>query len=652
MCGICGCISPATLPLDVEAMRIMRDILAHRGPDGKGEETIRGEALGTRLHGWIGHRRLKVIDLTTSADQPMVNENRSVVLTYNGEIYNYRELRRELEARGFPFRSSGDTEVVLRAYEAWGDRFVDRIDGMFALAVWDEQKARLLLARDRTGKKPLYYAVAGNRFLFASEIKSLLASPWVGREPEVCRLPEFLTYGYIPYPNTFFRGITQVPPAATVVYDVEGVHPPEEYWTPLRSASSVPPTRFAHGQIAKLVAQAVERRLVSDVPLGALLSGGIDSSIVVGLMQRAAPEPVHTFSIGFPEEPSFDERPYAQAVAKHFGTRHTEFAVDVDAVSLLDRILWHHDQPFADSSAIPTYLVSKLARDRVTVVLNGDGGDEVFGGYDRFAAARLAGYVPAFLAQAARYATRLLPLDHGYYSVQRRARRFLELAREPVKERYHSWIAVANDEILQELLTDSLRELFDPQDVRAAMEIHYRRARHLPTLDQILYTNFRTYLPDDLAVKMDRMSMASSLEARSPFLDTAVVEYVARLPARVKIGLRHLKPILRQSFFELLPPSIWERRKHGFGVPVGTWFRTTELATVFEDEVLSADARTGLLLHRPTVSRLWSEHRAGEQEHGSRLWTLLTLERWLRSLERPVTTNPPADRLGATLTTR
>lgn len=649
MCGICGVVGPDRGPIDLEACRAMRDVLRHRGPDGEGEAEIFGTAGSATLRGWFGHRRLKILDLSRAAHQPMANESGSVLLTYNGEVYNFRELRRELEALGASFRSTGDTEVVLRAYEAWGEACVGRLDGMFALAIWDQRAATLLLARDRVGKKPLFYSTAGGRLTFGSEIKSVTACPWVSRSIDTNRLPEYLTFGYVPHPHTLFSDIEQVPPGAVLTFGPDGLSEPRPYWDPLPQGPRLRPDRDTHEHIAGLVRSATARRMASDVPLGALLSGGIDSSIVVGLMAETATDPVHTFSIGFPEEPSFDERGAARQVAAHFRTRHTEFAVELDAVSLMDRLLWHHDQPYADSSAIPTFVVSRLAREHVKVVMNGDGGDEVFGGYDRFRAAALSRTLPASLAAAGRRAAGALPRDTGYYSLQRRAERFLELADRPLRDRYQSWIAVANRELLNDLLRPGIRDLVPDTGPEEAMTRQYESAAGLPELDQILYANFRTYLPDDLAVKMDRMTMANALEARSPFLDTALIDYMARLPARQKVGLRRLKPVLRKAFYPLLPPDIWNRKKHGFGVPMGKWFRG-DLGVMFEDEVLAADARSRELLSRSCLRRLWDEHQKGTHEHGFRLWTVLTLEHWLRSLESPQALDPPRenDLVGAT----
>jgi asparagine synthase (glutamine-hydrolysing) len=613
----------------------MRESLVHRGPDGFGELAISAPQLG--LHGWLGHQRLKVIDVSESAHQPMLGRDAAVALTYNGEVYNFRELRRELAARGHHCASSGDTEVVLRAYEEWGEAFVERLDGMFALAVWDARTGRLLLARDRTGKKPLYYCVQDGRITFGSEIKALIACPWIDAAADLDQVAEFFTFGYVPNPRTFYKGIRQVPPASLLTYSADGVPRTRRFWEALPPRIGVAADAPDPQRIARLLRAATERRMVADVPLGALLSGGIDSSLVVGLMSQATTEPVRTFSVGFADADSFDERSYARLVAERFGTRHTEFVVRPDAVALLDRLLWHHDQPFADSSAIPTYLVCQLAREHVTVVLNGDGGDEVFGGYDRFVAAALAERMPHALARLGRQALGLMPVNDGYYSVRRRLDRFTELAELSPRERYQSWIAVLNRDLLEATLTPVARAAAGGSAERS-MDDAYERAARAPMLDQILFANFVTYLPDDLAVKMDRMSMAHSLEARSPFLDTALIEYMATIPAARKVGLRRLKPLLRQSLGPLLPAEIWNRRKHGFGVPVGRWFRDGELRTVFEDEVLAPDARCAGILDPSAVGRLWSEHQGGGVEHGARLWSILTFERWLRSVAG---TEPP-----------
>jgi asparagine synthase (glutamine-hydrolysing) len=635
MCGICGVVVPSGEVLDRAALRRMCEAIAHRGPDGDGD----AESSVGPLRAWLGHRRLGILDLSERGDQPMVSADGKILMVYNGEVYNYRHLRRELEGRGHRFRSTGDTEVVLRAYEEWGDDAVARLDGMFALAVWDGRRGRLMLARDRTGKKPLFYALRGSSLAFGSEIKSVLLAPFVERRMNESRLAEYLAYGYVPHPATLYEGIEQVPPASMVTFGPDGISPPARYWD-LRDAVQrrAPPSDDWPVAIRALLREATARRLMSDVPLGALLSGGIDSSVIVGLMSELTNEPVHTFSISFPEEPTFDESSAAELVSRHFGTRHTAFAVTLDAVRLLDRLVWFHDQPFQDSSAIPTYLVSALAREHVTVALTGDGGDEVFGGYDRFKAARVPS-LPRPVARLARRATTVLSRGHGYGGgPRRRAERFFKLAEAPARERYQSWVEVFAADVRDELLQGRAGPAMWPMDES------YRRASTLPQLDRILFANFETYLPGDLAVKVDRMSMSHSLEVRSPFLDTALVEYLFAIPARRKVGMRHLKPLLRRAFWPMLPPEIWNRPKHGFGVPMGRWMNG-ELGRVFEDEVLAHDARIAAVIDQDTVRSLHREHLAGEQDHGAGMWSLLTLERWMRTLEAPLTAAPPPDPL-------
>jgi asparagine synthase (glutamine-hydrolysing) len=628
MCGVCGFIGPAELAVEHGVIRSMTEVLRHRGPDGLGDLQI---GAGHGLTGWLGHSRLKIIDLTEAADQPMTNEDGSVALTYNGEVYNFRELRRRLEGLGHRFRSTGDTEVVLRAYEQWGEECVRRLDGMFAFAIWDCRRGCLFLARDRTGKKPLYYTTRGGRLTFGSEIKALLQSGWVEPRLDVSAIGEYLLFGYVPDPRTIYEGIHQVPPASTISFGLDGLQGPRQYWDALPERQASRLDHDAPRKIALLLENAVRRRLIADVPLGALLSGGLDSSVVVGLMRKTSGEPVRTFSIGFPEDASYDEREYARLVARHFATIHTEFEVKVDAVALLDDLVWHHDQPFADSSAIPTYLVCKLAREHVTVALNGDGGDEVFSGYERFWALRVSEWLPKSAARGASRMTAALPLGNGYYDLRRRVARFLAAADRPPADRYQAWISVMSIDLIEELLARQSEEASINGDLAGAAREHHRAARHLSALDQAMYVNFKTYLPGDLSVKMDRMSMANSLETRSPFLDTALIEYMARIPARYKVGLLHSKPLLRAAFEQMLPPQIWKRRKHGFGVPMDRWF-DHDLGAIFEDEVLAAGARCADYVRGDVLDRLWREHRSGRRSHGARLWAILTFERWLRRM--------------------
>jgi asparagine synthase (glutamine-hydrolysing) len=615
----------------------MSATLRHRGPDGAGALAVGAEGGRSDLRGWLGHRRLRILDLTEAAHQPMLSPDHSVAVVFNGEIYNFVELRAVLDARGHRFRSTGDTEVLLAAYLEWGAECVSHLDGMFAFAIWDGRISRLLLARDRVGKKPLYYAERGGVLVFGSEIKALLACPWVHREPAWSKIPGLLTLGYLPSPETAYEGIEQVPPGSIVEFGLGGIGIPRRYWTPPEPVQlHVPPEQFDE-RTRELLAAAVRRRMASDVPLGALLSGGIDSSIVVGLMTRENSAPIRTFSAGFPEDATFDERSHARKVASLLGTEHTEFAISLEASALIDHLLWHHDQPYGDSSAIPTYLIARLARQHVTVVLTGDGGDEVFGGYARFQAAKLAQTIPPQLGRLARRLVRFAPSTGGYFDFRRRAERFVGRAGLPLFDQYLSWISIFNDDTLAELSTNTCDGAsFFP----AAVRQWYDAAAPLPPLDRLLYVNFMTYLPDDIAVKLDRTTMAASLEARSPFLDTAVIEHLAARPAREKVGLRQVKPLVRRAFEPLLPAEIWNRPKHGFSIPVDLWFRG-ELGEAFCDEVLAPDARTSRILDQGSLRAIWSEHISGERAHGNRLWLVLMVERWLRGCERPLALMAP-----------
>ena len=647
MCGICGYLHADGRPVDERLGERMTDLLRHRGPDGSGSLVVPPDPAAPGPTVFLGHRRLKIIDVSEAARQPLPNEDRSVWVVLNGEIYGFRALRAELEQHGHHFRSHSDTETIVHAYEQYGDDFVRRLDGMFALALWDGPRRRLLLARDRSGKKPLFHAFDGRTFTFASEIKALLACPWVACEVAVEHLGEYLTFGCVHAPGTMFRGVRSLPPGT--VLTVEGGRPgePVHYWDLKDSMvprHAAPTEAEAGGRVRELLTRAVETRLVSDVPLGALLSGGLDSTIVVGLMSRLSTTPVRTFTVGFSDDPSYDEREYAAVAARAFGTQHTEFVVRADASSLMRRLLWHHDQPYGDSSAVPTYLVSKLARQHVTVVLNGDGGDEVFGGYERFRAALMAERVPGFVEGLAGLAARALPRDDGYYGLRRRIERFVARSGEPVVDRYLDWLSLFDRETLTSLLRPEVACASAPDGVReqAATSAPGIGA---PLLDRLLYLNFTTYLPDDLHVKVDRMSMANALEQRSPMLDTALIEYVAALPPDLKVRGSRLKVLLREAFRDLVPPTLLRRRKHGFGVPVERWF-AGEMRGMAGDLLLAPDSRVRRWLDPEPLRRLLEEHVSGRRANGHRLWTLVNLELWCRMLEDGSLTQPVTEDTG------
>jgi asparagine synthase (glutamine-hydrolysing) len=624
MCGICGELtfeSGGSVRADV--LISMRDRLVHRGPDDEGLFVAPGGRAG------LGFRRLRIIDLSAAANQPMPNEDGTIRVVFNGEIYNFRELRAGLEAKGHRFRSHADTEVLVHLYEERGPAFVEAIDGMFAIALWDDRAGRLVLARDRAGKKPLFYYRDARHLVFGSEIKALFAHPDVPVRIDEATIPGFFVHGYVQHPDTLYHGVRQVDPATAVVVELDGRLAERTYWRlEFPEAPASPRISRAEGteRVRQLVTDAVARRLVSDVPLGALLSGGIDSTVVVGLMSRLTNQPVKTFSIGFEGDAAYDETAAARRIAERFGADHTEFRVRPSAVQLVDRLIWHHDGPFGDSSAIPTYLVSELTRQHVTVVLTGDGGDEVFAGYLRFAAALLAERVPRALGPLLRAGLEALPSAPNERHLFARARRFAKFMDAPLLERLDRWNSLFQDDVNEILQPDVLRAAPGAEASAAATP-----SSRLSPLNQMLAANFATYLPGDLLVKTDRCTMANSLEARCPFLDTALLEYVAGLPDAWKLDGRRTKAILRDAFSDLIPSEVDRRPKTGFGVPLDAWFRG-ELRDYARDVLLGASASLRTYLRPDAVQRLVDAHLGGGANHGQRLWVLICFERWLQQL--------------------
>jgi asparagine synthase (glutamine-hydrolysing) len=635
MCGICGWLEfnpKFRLDSNRVAAERMNATLAHRGPDDAGVVVFNNVALAMS--------RLSIIDLTTG-HQPIANEAETCWIVYNGEVYNFPDLRRELEARGHHFRTHSDTEVILHAYEEWGPACVSRLRGMFAFAIYDcrlqttdrtaplaSADGRLLLARDRVGKKPLYYYRDADRLIFASEIKAILAHPYVPRWVNRRVIPLYLVYGYVPAPATMLEGIYELPPGHTLTVQ-DGQVSIQQYWDV--TYAGVPDLHLSEQayieRLRELLEEAVRIRLVSDVPLGAFLSGGLDSTAVVGLMARLMGQPVKTFAIGFEDDPSFNELECARLAARTYGTDHHEFVVRPDAIDLLPKLVWHSDQPFADSSAIPTYLVSKLTRQHVTVALTGDGGDELFAGYERFAAARLAEVyrrTPWVMQAALAHFLRALPESTRYDSFVRRTRRFVESAALPLARRYLGWVGIFHDGFIRELLVNGTD--IDPVD---HFKTYFDQVQDVDSIGQLLYVNTKSYLPGDLLVKTDRMTMANSLEARCPFLDQELLEFAARIPSDLKLKRLTTKHILRRALEGLVPREIIHRRKHGFGVPVGHWFRTS-LQDYVRKVLLSGQALRRGYFKEETLRRLLEEHQNGRRDHGHRLWALLTFEMWHR----------------------
>lgn len=624
MCGIAGIASIAGQP-EVESLEAMTAALAHRGPDGAGVWSD-----GTC---GLGHRRLAIIDLSEAGRQPMPNDDESILVTFNGEIYNFHELRDQLERDGRPFRTRTDTEVIIRAYERWGKDAVRRLRGMFAFAIWDRRKRALVLARDRVGKKPLFYTVQGSRVLFASELQALLMHPDVPREVDYGAVDEYLSWGYVPGPRTALRGVRKLLPAHLLTVDLSGdalALADERYWNLAYTPKLAISEEDAARELRERLTEAVRLRMISDVPLGAFLSGGIDSSIVVGLMAQLSGRPVKTFSIGF-KEAAFNELEHAKRISRKWSTSHHEHVVEPDALAVLPMLVRHYGEPYADSSAIPTFYVSKMTREGVTVALNGDGGDESFAGYDRYLANSIAERmqrVPGSAASA-KALSRMLPDSVDPRSNMRRVRRFLDAASNPMADRYARWVSYFGEAAKRELYTGELRATLNAQRPVAWLAGLFEDASGLDPIDRAMSVDVRSYLPYDLLVKVDITSMANGLEARSPFLDHVVMELAASLPSDLKRRGRESKYLLKRAFADLLPPENVQRRKMGFGVPVGEWFRGP-LRGLLEDALLSAQARGRGLFNQRAVSALVDDHLARRSDNSFQLWALVMLELWFR----------------------
>jgi asparagine synthase (glutamine-hydrolysing) len=634
MCGIAGAVwDDVDKAVGRETLQRMIDVLRHRGPDGEGTylAEARQQQAGELSPGVaLGHRRLAIIDVACG-QQPLSNEDDTVWIVFNGEIYNFRDLRRRLEGAGHRFRTHSDTEAIVHLYEEDGPEFVKQLNGMFAIALWDAKRRQLILARDRLGKKPLVYRHEPGRLTFASELKSLLEVPGVPREIDPQALDEYLTYQYVPHPRTIFRGIAKLPPGHYAVYR-EGRLDVQPYWQPDFNLEEPRPAAEYVEELRTLLTSAVELRLQSEVPLGAFLSGGIDSTIIVGLMSRLSGEPVRTFSIGFPVK-EFDETHYAREAAQRFGTIHEEFQVRPDAMEVLPRLVWHYDEPFADSSAVPTWYVSQLTRQRVTVALTGDAGDELFIGYPRYQAVWLAeGFdrLPTMLRRllAGSFWQRL-PSGTRQKSMSRRFKRFVEMLGRTPQRRYLEWIAIFGEVRRAALYSDQLMARLPDEDPIEFLAAALNRCNRRDAVTAFSLADLVTYLPCDLMTKVDIASMAHGLECRQPFLDYRVVELALRVPGRLKFRRGHGKLLLREAFADLLPTSIQHRAKMGFGVPLDHWFRH-ELRD-FAKEILFDTKTRGRGYFRPeAVSQLWDEHQQARFNHGYRLWSLLILELWQR----------------------
>jgi asparagine synthase (glutamine-hydrolysing) len=622
MCGIAGALvsDGSDQRRRVEAQVAT---LGHRGPDSSGVYVRSGVA--------IGQTRLAVIDLVTG-DPPITNEDGLIGVALNGEIYNFASLRSELLAQGHTFSTAGDTEVIAHLAEELDPcELAARLDGMFAFAIWDDRSERLVLGRDRLGKKPLYFWAGAGGVVFGSEIKAVVSDPAVPRRLDPDAIPAYLTFGYVPTPRTFYEGVQSLPPGHVLVAERGMPVRILEYWRPPVGgdngdrAGGPGSLDEAGEELRRLLTASVAKRLVADVPVGAFLSGGIDSSAVVSLMAVLSTIPVRTFTIGFDDRDGYDERPFARQVAERFGTEHTEFVVQPDAVDLVERLVHHHDQPFGDASAIPTYLLSELTRQHVTVALCGDGGDELFAGYERFSAAvamRQLQRLPVAVRQGLRAGAERTPGVQRARLV-RRAARFVASGERPMPDYYRAWISYVPDDTVADLVVaPSSWGVDDYRQIWAG-------SAGAAFLDRLLDLNLRTYLLDDLLPKVDRMSMAHGLEVRTPFLDRDVVPFALALPPAMKLRGWSRKRVLKHAMRDLLTPEILNRPKRGFGVPLDRWFRT-DLRPFVEARLIGPQARLNAHVRHEALQRLWQEHLQGAG-NGLALWTLLTLEVFLEA---------------------
>lgn len=618
MCGIAGIFEyQRKETMSEDFVRRMTDTIVHRGPDDEGIYV--GPGLG------FGFRRLSIIDLS-GGHQPISNEDGRMWVMLNGEIYNYSELRKDLEGRGHRFATRSDTETIVHLYEEYGEDCFRRLRGMFAIALWDSVKRKLLLARDRLGKKPLFYAADKNRILFGSELKTLLANDGLPRDVDLKALSDYFSFGYIPAPKTIYRAVRKVMPGHYLVASVEGVKE-TAYW----DISFAKTEERSEAEWCELLrhelCEATRVRLMSDVPLGAFLSGGVDSSSIVAMMAHLMKRPVTTCSIGF-EEKEYDEADFARQVAAQFHTDHHEQIVHPSALEIMDKLVWHYDEPFADSSAIPTYYVSKVARQNVTVALGGDGGDESFAGYRRYFFDQFENRLRRFVPPAVRRNV-FGPLGRVYPPLAWAPRVFRgkatlqSLSRDPL-EGYFNSISVFRPDDKARLLSGDFRKCLGGYDSIGVLRHYYDRAGTDDLLSRIQYVDIKTYLPDDILAKVDRASMAVSLEVRAPLLDHQLMERVATIPSSLKLRGRTGKYIFKKALEPVLPRDILYRSKQGFAVPLARWFRT-DLKEMTYDAIFSSNDG---ILDLAYLKKVWQQHQNNVYDRSPNLWAVLMFRKW------------------------
>ena len=620
MCGICG-ITYFDTQRDVSDRLVkgMCDVIRHRGPDDEGWFTQRNFG--------IGMRRLSIIDLVTGR-QPISNEDSSIWIVFNGEIYNHLELRDDLIKKGHQFKTKTDTEAIVHAYEEYGVDCPAKLNGMFGFAILDLNQQALFLARDRLGIKPLYYYHDDEKFAFGSELKSILQVPEVQREVDLEALDLFLTFEYIPSPHSIFKNIKKLPPGHTLLLR-EGQVNIQKYWD-LKFDEQERTEGELCEELRALLQDAVKIRLMSDVPLGAFLSGGIDSSAIVGLMSNVMDRPVETFSIGFDDE-TYNESGYAKTIADHFKTKHHEFTIKPNALELTEQLIGFLDEPFGDFSIFPTYLVSKMAREFVTVTLSGDGGDELFAGYDSYIANRMGNTysrIPGFLRKGMiePLINRMPPTDKKKGLVNR-AKRFVEGMRLPEDLAHVRWMIFLQEIEKERLYSQSVKSELNDLDTYSFIRKHFRSSGTQDKLNQQLYVDIKSYMVDDILVKVDRMSMAASLEARVPFLDHRFVEFTARISSEYKLKGKDTKYILKSAMKDLLPMQILNRGKEGFSIPIKNWLKH-ELKDLMLDTLNSSKIRREGFFQADYVDQLVNDHLSGKENHSHRLWAMIVFGIW------------------------
>jgi len=620
MCGIAGKYNLYGGSVSPGLVEKMCDVIKHRGPDDAGVYV--DGSIG------LGHRRLSILDLSELGHQPMSSKDGKVWIVYNGEIYNFPALRKDLEGRGYTFLSDCDTEVLLSLYQEFGTGCLQHLRGMFAFAIWDEAKKTLFLARDRIGKKPLYYFFDGKIFLFASEIKSILQDADIKKQINFEAFSDYFKYLYVPDPKTIYSGINKLMPGHYLLCNPEGIST-REYWDVSFANQVADHESVVAENLIGLLADSVRMRRVSDVPLGAFLSGGIDSSLVVALMARQSNTPVTTCSIGF-DSKKYDEVEFARLVAEKYHTDHHELSVNQNAEQVLKKLVYHFDEPFADASSVPTYYVSKLARQKVVVALSGDGGDENFAGYEKYHLDDIENNLRKRIPLVIR--RQFFPflagmLAKGNKSLFRKGYTLIHSLGFEADYGYYLTNSEFDDRIWRLLLNDDTKKQIGDYDSFSVTEHYYQKADTDCHLSKILYTDLKTYLPGDILVKVDRMSMANSLEVRAPVLDHKVIEYAASIPAELKFRHGEKKYILKRSCQGILPDEILYRKKMGFSVPLADWLRG-ELRKMAGDFLFGKSAGVNHFFNMKILRSIWGEHQSGQRNYATILWSILMFELW------------------------